>query len=159
MNEKGLRKCVRDSMLRTCPPVGKLWGYEFTVYNGEAGYCCKQMTVLNSGLACSVHFHMKKTETFFIMDGTLALELFPSKTLRKPYLLTLRARQHITIKLRVPHRFWAPTGVVHFIEASSHDEASDSYRLIPAGVAPRVRTMGHGDKLKFVYVGVRRYGT
>ena len=157
---------VRDSMLYTCPPVDKLWGHEFTMYNGGAGYCCKQMTVLNNGLACSVHFHAKKTETFFVVRGVLALELFTSGwdklhhiARRGPLLLTMLAGQHITIKPNIAHRFWAPTGIVRFIEASSHDEASDSYRLIPAGVAPRVRTRGYGDKLKFIYTGVHRRRT
>ena len=55
--------------------VPKLWGYEKHLVNSEL-YCGKILVALPNGMACSIHYHKKKTETFHILKGRLHLQLF-----------------------------------------------------------------------------------
>lgn len=120
--------------------VLKKWGTEEIIVNGD--YCGKRLTVM-PGFACSIHYHIKKTETFFVLDGRLALELykpyFPRAVSIEPELIgckLLRAGRSLTIDPMTPHRFWAYSEPVRFLEFSTRDEAEDSIRLVESGPVP-----------------------
>jgi hypothetical protein len=65
------------SQLRLIPAkiVTKLWGYEKHLVNTEL-YCGKILVALPNGMACSIHYHKRKTETFHVLKGRLFLQLF-----------------------------------------------------------------------------------
>lgn len=117
--------------------VLKKWGTEEIIVNGD--YCGKRLTVM-PGYACSIHYHVTKTETFFVLDGRLALELYESfqkEVAPKPIgCKLLRAGRSLTIKPLTPHRFWAYSEPVRFLEFSTTDVAEDSIRLLESGPVP-----------------------
>lgn len=51
--------------------VDKIWGKEIWLVNNNK-YCAKYL-YLNNGYECSVHFHSKKDETFYILEGEVEL--------------------------------------------------------------------------------------
>lgn len=126
--------------------VMKKWGTEEIIVNGD--YCGKRLTVM-PGYACSIHYHLKKTETFFVLDGRLSLELY------KPYCTgiqaepigckILRAGRSMTIDPLTPHRFWAYREPVRFMEFSTTDADEDSIRLLESGPVPPNCLMAEGD--------------
>jgi mannose-6-phosphate isomerase-like protein (cupin superfamily) len=114
--------------------VHKKWGTEEIIVNSD--YCGKRMTVM-PGRTCSIHYHHKKTETFFVLDGRLALELYyPYCAGSDPKLVgckLLMPGRSLTIHPLVPHRFWAHSEPVRFIEFSTTDMSEDSIRLSESG--------------------------
>ena len=55
--------------------VNKLWGIEEWLVNSpDANYCVKRMT-LYPGFRCSQHYHCKKDETFYILEGEVLLHI------------------------------------------------------------------------------------
>jgi mannose-6-phosphate isomerase-like protein (cupin superfamily) len=58
------------------PPVHvqpKGWGHELWIHN-DARYCGKLLFV-KAGKRCSLHFHRKKYETFFVQSGRITMRL------------------------------------------------------------------------------------
>ena len=56
----------------TIAPKG--WGREVHIHNDE-NYCGKLLELKKDG-ACSLHFHINKIETFYILKGRVSLTLF-----------------------------------------------------------------------------------
>lgn len=134
---------AQQEVIETRP---KLWGQEEILVNNDL-YCGKRLTVLNKGLACSLHWHLKKLETFFIATGVLYLQVLPEgHDAGWPTCLVLHPNTSLTIQRGVRHRFWsgADSDCV-FYEFSTHDEADDSIRVIPSGPIP--------EKLAFIGSG------
>jgi len=117
--------------------VIKKWGTEEIIVNSN--YCGKRLTVM-PGYACSIHYHIKKTETFFVLDGRLTLELYRPHGIGNQLDLIgcklLHAGRALTIEPMTPHRFWAYSEPVRFMEFSTPDEAEDSIRLCESGPIP-----------------------
>ena len=99
------------------PSVPKIWGEERWIAND--GYCGK-LLILKELYQCSIHYHKIKNETFFILKGSVLLEIDG-----KVYFLI--PGDVIDVKAGEKHRF---TGLENseIIEFSSHHEDSDSYR-------------------------------
>jgi mannose-6-phosphate isomerase-like protein (cupin superfamily) len=135
--------------------VKKTWGHELIVVTKtrvlEAGYTLKILTCEPKGEASSIHYHMKKTETFFVLDGDLKLEIWLPRMGCKDKLaagtidnndiklgrtMRLRPGEAVTLEPLVPHRFWANGVRTRFVETSTPDSPDDSYRIVVAGPAP-----------------------
>jgi len=84
----------------------------------EPEYCSKYLT-LEAGQECPQHYHKVKKETFFVLTGTVDLELDGVP-------MTLAPGQSCTLKPGVNHKFWSVGGAI-IEEVSTHDENSDSY--------------------------------
>lgn len=106
--------------------VKKKWGNEFWIVNIDK-YCGKKL-ILKKGFQCSLHFHKKKEETFFVQEGLVYME-----TNRKNWLMIQNDIQHITPG--TTHRF---TGIEDSIifEFSTHHDDEDSYRLLKSRQIP-----------------------
>jgi mannose-6-phosphate isomerase len=114
--------------------VKKLWGYEKHLVNTQL-YCGKILVAVPNGMACSIHYHKLKTETFHILNGRLHLQLFTlDGTLVQEK--ELSPGDTLTLIPLTPHRFWATDEVCEFLEVSTHDAAEDSYRLVDSGPIP-----------------------
>jgi len=129
--------------------VSKLWGHELWIVNNPL-YCGKQLTVLPTKW-CSVHAHVNKVETFYILEGSLLLQYASSDSYEKlneakknktdKELLDFWNRTCRTIGLfegdsfdvdRLSyHRFTTSENIpCNFIEFSTEHKDEDSYRLI-----------------------------
>ncbi len=96
----------------------KVWGGEYWVVNRD--YCGKKLA-LNKGFRCSMHYHKKKDETFYVIKGKVLMELGLKK-----WVLNIGDAVHIPVGAK--HRF---TGIedAEIIEFSTHHEEEDSYRV------------------------------
>ncbi len=103
---------------KTHKEVPKVWGKEIWITNRD--YCGK-ILILNKGFQCSMHFHKKKDETFYVLKGKVLLELGSSKWVMNP-------GESLLIPPGAQHRF---TGLENseILEFSTHHEDEDSYRI------------------------------
>ena len=122
--------------------VPKGWGYEEIVVN-KPEYCGKRLTFVK-GKQCSLHYHLKKDETFFVLEGKVTMLYFDDYTeLQKKVLQNASEREILSmcesIVLEAGDTFYVPQGRVHrvialqdskVIEFSTEHFDEDSIRLI-----------------------------
>ncbi len=128
--------------------IPKKWGYERVVVNDPEGYTGKILVVAPNGMACSIHYHRVKTETFHVTKGTLYAAIYePLPTLDKrkpdikhfraePHLITLQTGRSLRLPTWYPHRFWTKDEIAEFIEFSTIDNPDDSFRFVESGPLP-----------------------
>jgi len=104
--------------------VEKAWGKELWIVNGD--YCGKKL-MLKRGHRCSMHQHKKKDEVFYLIRGTILMEVGDKKWIMNP-------EDSVHILPNTWHRFTGLTNA-QIIEFSSHHEDSDSYRKEKSGKA------------------------
>ena len=116
----------------------KKWGWEYWFANNEL-YCGKQLFVRNDIWSSdgNFHYHKDKDETFFIVEGTLILDICDyADEYDQVQSISLGKYQSYRVKPFTRHRFTGNStnsnGCISngciFIEASTHHEESDSYR-------------------------------
>lgn len=113
--------------------VKKKWGYETHIVN-HVLYCGKILTVSQRKVACSLHYHAKKHETFHILRGALHLQTLLPTGRTGGYIL--KAGSTLVLPPRTAHRFWIEGEVCDFIEVSTMDDPDDSIRIFKSGPAP-----------------------
>jgi quercetin dioxygenase-like cupin family protein len=108
----------------TIKVVEKGWGRELWIHN-DAQYCGKVL-VLNKGKRCSLHFHVKKHETFYVSKGLVRMELVERDGTRSEF--ELRPGEALEIPPGLVHRF---TGLEdsEIMEFSTEHFEEDSYRV------------------------------
>lgn len=111
----------------------KTWGYELVFANNEE-YCGKKLFVKN-GLWSSdgnFHYHKKKDETFFVIEGILKLDFCRTENYYDLQSISLYPGDFIRLLPYTRHRFTSisnePLYGCKFIEVSTTDEETDSYR-------------------------------
>jgi mannose-6-phosphate isomerase-like protein (cupin superfamily) len=97
--------------------IKKEWGEERWIINES--YCGK-ILLLKRNFRCSLHFHKKKDEVFYVIRGKVLMELGNKKFIMNP-------EDSIRVLPNTLHRFTGLTDA-QIIEFSSHHEDSDSYR-------------------------------
>ena len=97
--------------------VKKTWGKEIIIVSNDS-YCGKFLHV-DKGAQSSYHFHPKKKETFYCMQGEVILQ-----TRNKEMLL----REPYTLNPNTPHRFYGVTDAV-ILEISTPHSDEDVIRL------------------------------
>jgi mannose-6-phosphate isomerase-like protein (cupin superfamily) len=103
--------------------VAKAWGREEIVVD-EREYCCKFLRI-SAGKQSSLHYHLKKKETFVVQSGEVCLEHNGIKE-------DLTIGDQRTILAGVAHRFSSRDGAV-LLEVSTRHEDSDCIRIEPSG--------------------------
>jgi len=109
--------------------VDKGWGFELVWASNEL-YCAKLLCFKAPGSKMSMHFHAKKTETWFINSGQFIVRWIDTKT----------AKQHEKVLIQgtvwhnppyQPHQLEAmlPESVV--FEVSTLDDPEDNFRVQP----------------------------
>jgi quercetin dioxygenase-like cupin family protein len=99
--------------------VKKAWGSEEWLANTER-YCGKILT-LNPGFVCSYHYHKKKDETFYVLEGKVYLQVERND-------IILQKGDSKRIMPRQKHKFASLNGTSKMIEISTHHDESDSFR-------------------------------
>jgi len=107
--------------------VRKSWGWELWFDNTDL-YCGKKIYIEygKSSSYGSYHYHKKKTETFFILEGQLQLDYILDGNLST---VILKPNESFRIEPYTKHRFTSDLkyGCV-FIEVSTNHREDDSYR-------------------------------
>jgi mannose-6-phosphate isomerase-like protein (cupin superfamily) len=108
--------------------VGKKWGHEkWFANNEEENYCGKELFI-SEGQHTSMHFHLKKHEVFYVIQGTLCLRLIDTTTGLEKNII-LNSGEKFEVAQGQPHQLIAHNGSVLLIEASTFHRDSDSYRV------------------------------
>lgn len=111
------------------PPIQypKGWGRETWLLN-DAALCCKILT-LKQGKRCSMHFHRNKSEIFFVIQGEM-LFVWIDTVNGQEQTQQLVAGDSVFVPPCLPHQFCGASVVdCVFVEASTHHEDDDSYRV------------------------------
>jgi len=105
----------------------KKWGHELWIDNNE-NYCGK-LLVFNKGSKFSMHYHMKKIETWYVVSGELECILINPENAEK---ITRHLKEGDIIKINPgqPHRLIALEDSNVFEISTEHFE-EDSYRVEP----------------------------
>lgn len=103
--------------------IEKAWGAERVICNTEL-YCSKYLHVVG-GYQSSLHYHKKKDETFYVIDGECELEI--GDQLRE-----MKKGDYQRIRPGDRHRFSSKTGCV-IIETSTQHSDDDVFRIAPSG--------------------------
>jgi len=100
--------------------VDKVWGEEIILVNSHL-YCGK-LLIGDRGAESSYHYHKKKLETFYALEGQVILTIEG-----KDYMLNLSSRPK-TIEPNERHMFYGITKA-KIIEFSTHHDDEDVFRL------------------------------
>lgn len=105
--------------------VEKGWGQEFWIVNNEK-YCGKILQ-FNAGSKFSMHYHVNKEETFYVLKGHLIIKYY-DLTNAEQKMEHLACGDIVDIPPCNPHKIEAIEDST-IIEISTHHEDSDSYRI------------------------------
>lgn len=108
--------------------VPKIWGEEIWLTNIPM-YCAKFLA-LKDGYQCSLHRHLQKTETFFVLEGAVNLEVQSGADQKLLSVTRLEAGDNYHIPVGVFHRFsTARPGGAIILEVSTRHDDLDVERL------------------------------
>lgn len=105
----------------TIKEVKKVWGKELWIVNNDK-YCGK-LIYLNKEARSSVHKHLKKQETFYVLEGWIRLSIEG-----KDYMLD-QFSEPKTVMPGQLHSFLGITDAT-IIEISTHHDDNDVYRIV-----------------------------
>lgn len=105
----------------------KGWGRELWIVNSEL-YCGKIMEVYQ-GKKCSIHYHILKDETFYILSGLIKLDLYENGYPGTPVTKIMKPKDTIHIPRKLIHQFTALEDS-SIIEISTEHFEEDSHRLV-----------------------------
>ena len=104
--------------------IYKSWGWEIIFVNNQH-YCGKQL-VIHSKRCTSMHFHLDKHETMYIIEGTLYIDCIIDKKIET---FVLAKGASFTIAPGLVHSLRAETDSVTLIEVSTQSADKDSIRI------------------------------
>lgn len=119
MNERNIH------IINTPKIVPKGWGYEIHIHNDE-NYCGKILH-FNKGGEFSMHYHVKKRETFYVAKGKLILKTINADTANVNE-QEVNEGSVIEIYRGLTHQLKAIEESEIF-EISTYDDINDSYRV------------------------------
>lgn len=113
-------------MLATQPKkVPKGWGYELWIANNEK-YCGKILHIEDKK-KCSDHYHLVKTESFYIIKGVVTMRIRHRDGTREEFLM--KEGDVLEVPPGLMHQFEAINGDADIMEVSTTHRDEDSYRV------------------------------
>lgn len=107
--------------------VEKGWGRE-EIWADEPRYCGKNL-VFEEDKCFSMHFHLKKDETWFVQSGRFKVVWIDTKDASRYRSILMPGAIWRNAPL-VPHQLICEeAGVI--VEVSTHDDPDDNYRVFP----------------------------
>jgi len=117
-----------STIQRLSPEVHKKgWGSELWITN-NGRYCGKLLRFRANG-AFSMHYHLEKHETWYVLSGILNLTAINTADATR-YVMQLQPGDVIEVPRGAPHQLTAVTEAEILETSTPHDEA-DSYRIAP----------------------------
>jgi len=111
--------------LTQCCKIPKGWGHELIIHNSSE-YCGK-ILYFKQGCKFSMHYHIKKQETWYVNKGEFEFYWIETSTAKK-FNKTLKVGDVVTITRGLPHQLLALTEGEIFEISTEHFD-SDSYRI------------------------------
>ena len=111
------------------PPkkVDKAWGYELWVHNDE-DYCGKLLVFSKQGNKFSMHYHLKKKETWYVQDGEFEFHWIDVEIAERKQKI-IKEGDSVLIQRGLPHQLIALKDNSIVFEVSTEHFDEDSYRI------------------------------
>ena len=111
------------------PPkrVEKLWGYELWIHNDEE-YCGKSLVFPKKGNHFSMHYHLKKKETWYIQQGSFQFNWIDVENGKHDSKI-VKEGDSVLIERGQPHQLIALENDSIVFEVSTQHFDEDSYRI------------------------------
>ena len=116
-----------DVNIKSPLKVEKKWGYELWIHNDEE-YCGKLLVFNNIGDKFSMHYHLKKKETWYIQKGAFIFNWIDVEN-AKLNTKILSTGDCVVIERGLPHQLEAMWGESIVFEVSTQHFDEDSYRI------------------------------
>jgi len=111
------------------PPkrVEKNWGYELWIHNDE-DYCGKSLVFTKKGNKFSMHYHLKKKETWYVQKGSFIFNWIDVENGKRLSQL-IQEGDSVLIERGQPHQLTALKDNSTIFEVSTQHFDEDSYRI------------------------------
>jgi len=111
------------------PPkrVDKTWGYELWIHNDE-DYCGKLLVFTKESNKFSMHYHLKKKETWYVQEGSFIFDWIDVENGKRLSQL-IQEGDSILIERGQPHQLTALKDNSTIFEVSTQHFDEDSYRI------------------------------
>lgn len=129
--------------------IDKEWGFEQIICNTEL-YCSKFLHV-SPGKQCSLHYHQRKDETFYVLDGEAFITV-------KDNAAQVFKGESVHISPGTLHRFASKEGCI-LLETSTHHDDEDVFRMEPSGTIPAPRPVASTTFGAGIFLGQRNRET
>lgn len=107
--------------------VDKLWGHELWVHNDEE-YCGKLLVFEDAYSNFSMHYHLKKKETWYVQEGKFRFDWIDTEK-AELYKDILDVGDSVVIERGQPHQLTALEDNSIVFEVSTEHFDEDSYRI------------------------------
>lgn len=107
--------------------VDKKWGYELWIHN-DSDYCGKLLVFNKCGDKFSMHYHLKKKETWFVQRGGFIFNWIDVEN-GKLHTKVLAIGDSVLIDRGLPHQLEAMVDESTIFEVSTEHFDEDSYRI------------------------------
>lgn len=107
--------------------VDKKWGYELWIHN-DSDYCGKLLVFNKCGDKFSMHYHLKKKETWYIQKGGFIFNWIDVEN-GKLHTKVLAIGDSVLIDRGLPHQLEAMMDESTIFEVSTEHFDEDSYRI------------------------------
>ena len=116
-------------MLQPTKPVNiveKSWGREIWIHN-DKDYCGKILEIY-LGKECSLHYHLKKKETFYVLQGNIKMTTVTERG--EISYIRMAEGDVFEVSRRMRHKFKGLNRLSKIIEVSTQHFDHDSYRIV-----------------------------
>ena len=107
--------------------VTKTWGYEMWIHNDEE-YCGKLLVFNKEGDKFSMHYHIKKKETWFVQSGSFLFKWIDVEN-GQIESQEMHGGESVLIERGLPHQLIALEDGSTIFEVSTQHFDEDSYRV------------------------------
>lgn len=111
--------------------VEKAWGHEIWLANNKEEDYCGKILFIKQGHHTSMHYHLEKHETFYVLEGTLRVDMLRDrkKSTAHPFTMTVKRGESMEMERGQAHSLMANSEDVTLIEISKFHKDEDSHRL------------------------------
>ena len=107
--------------------VEKTWGYELWIHN-DSDYCGKLLVFTEQGNKFSMHYHLKKKETWYVQSGRFDFHWIDVEN-GKINRTNIKEGDSILIEKGLPHQLISLEDNSIIFEVSTEHFDEDSYRI------------------------------
>ena len=118
---------IIDVKIKHPKRVEKTWGYELWIHN-EPDYCGKLLVFNHAGDKFSMHYHIKKKETWYVQTGSFIFNWLDVENGERLF-TNLQEGDVIEIERGLPHQLEALEDGSTIFEVSTQHYDEDSYRV------------------------------
>ena len=108
--------------------TNKDWGNIIKIVDNEENDYSGRIINLNQNQMTSTHFHSNKHKTFYVLSGTLTIEMIEPDN-AELMIYNIDSEECFEVEQNVAHRLMAKNGSVTAIEVSTYHDDNDVYRV------------------------------